>query len=102
MVAAAGTMVLGSRNVEIIQLFWMVAVPELSWLRLPVALAKVVSIYFEMAEATGVNGTGTSKSGFHIILNAFTHGTGKCLWYLTASTRLKRERKLETTSREKT
>ena len=56
----------------------MVAVAELAWLRLPAALTEVVSIYFEMAEATGTNGTGNSKSGFHIILNAFTHGTGKC------------------------
>ena len=38
-----------------------------------------------MAEATGTNGTGSSKSGFHILLNAFTHGTGKCRRYLTAS-----------------
>ena len=63
----------------------MVAVPELSWLRLPAALAKVVSIWFETAEATGTNGRGTSKSGFHIFLNAFTYGTGKCRLYLTAS-----------------
>ena len=60
-------------------------VPELSSLRLPAALAEVVSISSEMAEATGTNGTGTLKCGFHILLNAFTDGTGKCRRYLVVS-----------------
>ena len=78
-------MLQGRRKVEIIQLLNLVAAPEVSWLRLPAALAKVVSISFEMAEATGTSGTGTLKIGFQIILNAFTHGTSKCHGYLTAS-----------------
>ena len=39
-----GTMLQGLRKVEIIEIFRLVAAPELSWLLLPAALAKVVYI----------------------------------------------------------
>ena len=69
MAAAAGTMPYGSRKVEIIQLFNLVLAPELSWLRLPAALAKRFSIKFEVAKATGTNGTGIMWKALRIVLS---------------------------------
>ena len=65
--------------------FRLVVAPELSWMLLPTAPDKVVSIQFGMAKAVVNNVTGTLKSDFHMILNASTHSTGKWGRYLMAS-----------------